>query len=95
MTAPAALPSVTPEEIYLATLTFFCIKPPEHDGHHNAVDMKAFTREMALFLLKELKVRCCPLLPTPAAAPTVLHVAAVMDACVELACFACQGQFGS
>lgn len=50
------LPAVTPEEVYLATLMFFCIKPPEHDGFHTPVDMKAFTREMAIFLLKELKV---------------------------------------
>jgi hypothetical protein len=51
--------SVAPEEVYLATLTFFCIKPPEHDGHQVPVNMKAFTRDLAIFLLKELKVQLC------------------------------------
>lgn len=49
----------SPEEVYLACLTFFCVKPPDHDGVNNPVDMKLFTREMALFLLKELRVRNC------------------------------------
>lgn len=47
----------SPEEVYLACLTYFCVKPPDHDGMDTAVDMKLFTREMALFLLKELRVR--------------------------------------